>query len=352
MIFPLGAIGAFLAWRQRRNSALLTYLTCYALVLLLFFVSARYRLPMIPVLAIFAGFAAEQGQALWKAGRRRYTLALVAAVLLLGVFVRLDWLGADAVDEADGHYFMAKAQANSDLHSAAVESLEKALTIDPLHWDALFDLAAAWTNLGQPQRAVPLYERILADHPEDTESTLAVADALRRLGRWREAVDRVREGAMSPLAAPDLVFAASRMLFSWGNTEEAVSVAVAGLEQGVKHPDLEELVVKMRRGQAERERVAACLEESPGPAAGLPSAAQKSLDQAEQWLQRNEHLEAELLTVGVLVDCDGYAAAWNLLGKLWFLQGSPLAPAALRRAIGARPGAGGGVLRPRPRSRR
>lgn len=337
VIFPLGAVGAFLAWRRQRNSLLLALLASYALTLLVFFVSARYRLPMIPVLAILAGFAVDRVWFWWRADRRAHSLAMVGAVLLIGVVVRLDWIGADRGDEADGHYHVAKAFANRDRHAAAVESLQKALAVDPQHWDAVFDLAAAWTNLGQPQRSIPLYEWILANHPEDRATLLAMTDVLLRLGREQEAIEQLSESATSPQATSDLVFNVCRKLFSLGKADEAVRVGTVAVGQGVRDAYVEELLGKMESARVERAHLAACLEARLDPGSGLaarlPPMAHDSLSRAEGLLQRGEHLDAELLAADVLTDCDDYAAAWSLLGKLWFLQRSPLAPAALRHAI-------------------
>ncbi|MFQ5526270.1 MAG: tetratricopeptide repeat protein [Thermoanaerobaculia bacterium] len=331
-IFPLGAVGLLLALRARRDAILVLYLVCYALTLLAFFVSARYRLPMMPVLAVLGGYALDRIWADWRARSRSRAVALASAVAIVAVVVRLDALGVEPVDEADGHYLVAKALANRDRHTEARASLEKALALDPRHWDAVFDMAAAEINLGRPARAVPLYERILANYPEDRESVLAMADALMRLGREPEAMARLTEAATGPLASPNLVFNASRMMFSVGRVDEAVDVASKALARGVFDRYLEELYSKLTRARDERRRLTACLEEPDATPTALSPQLLNRLDRAAQDLERGEHLNAELAGAQILDGCDGYGAAWGLIGKLWFLQRSPRAAAALRRA--------------------
>ncbi|MCH7665616.1 MAG: tetratricopeptide repeat protein [Acidobacteria bacterium] len=344
VIFPLGAAGAFLAWRRRQDGALLLLVGCYALTLMVFFVSARYRLPMIPVFAVFAGFAVDRAWVWWNAGRRGSVLVLVGAVLLIGVAIRSDRVGAGPSaeeNEADGYYLVAKAFANRDHHVAAVGSLEKALAVAPEHWDAVFDLAAAWTNLGQLPRALPLYERILAHHPEDRESLLALTDALLRLGREPEALERLSASAANSRATADLVFTICRKLFSLGEIETAVRVGREATARGVTDSHLEDLLGKMMRAIAERRHLAACLERTPGPAAPASLAVRGALVRAENLLRQGDHLDAELVAAVVVTastDCHDDPAAWSLLGKLWFLQHASLAPDALRRAIRLDPG--------------
>src|SRR5206468_2568610 len=55
---PLALVGAILAWRRRERLDVLYAMTaCYAASVLMFYVFARYRLPLVPLLMLFVAFA-------------------------------------------------------------------------------------------------------------------------------------------------------------------------------------------------------------------------------------------------------------------------------------------------------
>ena len=84
----LAAIGAAAAWRRTPSQSwpLAAFLGLHAIVLLIFFVDSRLRLPFFFFLCPFGGFAVVEGLRLWRAGRRR----LVASSLLI-LTVSLAW---------------------------------------------------------------------------------------------------------------------------------------------------------------------------------------------------------------------------------------------------------------------
>jgi tetratricopeptide (TPR) repeat protein len=83
---PLGLLGAWWAG-LRRGAFLLGWILVALLTALLFYVSAEYRLPMLPALGVFAGFAlVEIVRAVRKPGRR-----LVEAVVLLPLLALAFW---------------------------------------------------------------------------------------------------------------------------------------------------------------------------------------------------------------------------------------------------------------------
>ena len=75
---PLALSGLLLALRDRRAPLLTLYVLAYGVGVIAFFVTARYRLPMVPVLLLFAAHAAHWTAAALR--RRRWT----AAALVLG----------------------------------------------------------------------------------------------------------------------------------------------------------------------------------------------------------------------------------------------------------------------------
>ena len=90
ILAPLAAMGIFLTVKQWRQLWLL-----YAMILSLaasvavFYVFGRYRLPLVPFLALFAGAGVARAIALYK--EKNFRPLMIAALLLLGTGIVVNW---------------------------------------------------------------------------------------------------------------------------------------------------------------------------------------------------------------------------------------------------------------------
>ena len=97
MIAPLGLVGMLFSMRRWWNKAFLLYLvfTIYMLATIAFFVQARFRIPIVPYLAMFGGFAIWYLYEAIKA--KRYNIlcffvpALIVLYLLINFQTNLGW---------------------------------------------------------------------------------------------------------------------------------------------------------------------------------------------------------------------------------------------------------------------
>jgi tetratricopeptide (TPR) repeat protein len=229
ILFPLAALGTLLLamdQRRERYGVLLWYAAGAAASVVLLVVGFRYRLPLVPVLAIAAGVAVSRF-ALWQADWRAW-VALVAAVLVSHVLsdprnlnVAEEWAltGSSLVSErnlpaAEAAYRQAIAlDASSGLAwdglgltlynagrlTEAREALTRALAIDPENARAIYHLALLDEREGRMKTAADGYARARALSPFDAEITANLAAAWRRLatemgmsGRSREALELMR----------------------------------------------------------------------------------------------------------------------------------------------------------------
>ncbi|HEX7077432.1 MAG TPA: tetratricopeptide repeat protein [Candidatus Eisenbacteria bacterium] len=208
LLLPLASIG--LAAGARRAPLLTATIAVYALSVLAFFITARYRLPLVPLLLVFG---AEGGRWLWKeasAGRRVVALAGAAAVYLvanLGQGPMESVMNADAefsvgarlIERGDRAaarpHIEAALERNPDYLEAWVNlgaldagegrtaeaeaAFRRAVAIDPNQPTALFNLAVLCEKTGRLDEAAALYERLLEVNPGDA-GVIARAAALRR----------------------------------------------------------------------------------------------------------------------------------------------------------------------------
>lgn len=92
LVAPLAFLGGVLLWKRRRElSMFYLFVIVYSLGVVAFFVNARFRLPIMPVMTLFSGYACVY---LVDAYRRK-SLSLVKALLILApaaLFVNSDYL--------------------------------------------------------------------------------------------------------------------------------------------------------------------------------------------------------------------------------------------------------------------
>jgi tetratricopeptide (TPR) repeat protein len=160
---PLAAAGVYLGWVERPRFAMLyVLLGAYALSIVFFFVFGRYRLPMVPLLLVFAAHAVVKSAQLvhWQMRQVPKTAAAVFAVTLVAVNA-LPYVGA-----VTGHRDFRTAHRNlgawyyeNERYAEAADEFEKAKELDPESLPAyLWPFAQACDKSGRQERAFELYD--------------------------------------------------------------------------------------------------------------------------------------------------------------------------------------------------
>lgn len=177
LLLPLALLGR-LTGRGRRDRALLDgFLAAQLCGLLLFFVVARYRLSLVPVLAIYAGEGVQcvalllrRARAAGMEGAPLHTLrAPLAALLVLIPLMHWDPTGTQHVDPAEGFNLVGQAHSNQGRRAEAVAAFQRALQVQPGYIDAVFNLGREYQLMGDCSRALPLYLRALEHYPKDRD---------------------------------------------------------------------------------------------------------------------------------------------------------------------------------------
>ncbi len=228
LLLPLALLGLRPLWRGGADGRLLlAQLAVLAVLLVLFFPAARYRMPLIPLLAVCAAAGGGGlGQA-WRAGRRATASALLAGALVLVNAPRTlpappraeaaefeTWLGvglqvrgrteealvyydralARDPDYADAHYYRGSACRALGQRDAARLAFLAALSARPNHEKALHDLAVLHYEDGEVEKAAALLRRAVANNPRYLLAIRHLALAEGRLGHTAEA-ERLRQRA-------------------------------------------------------------------------------------------------------------------------------------------------------------
>ncbi len=190
-VFPFGVMGLAIGWRKSSfaRTAAAAFVITYALSVLLFFISARYRLPMVPLLIAFAGAALVKWYDLWRQWRWRSAAALTAAAVALGIFSMYPMSGIRR-DGAFGqsYYRYGKFYFDEGDYEHAVTYLKKSTELAPELYQGFVMLGIAYENLGQLDTAVDTLWRgtVVAPGRADTHYNFAIA--LVHAGRLAQAL--------------------------------------------------------------------------------------------------------------------------------------------------------------------
>jgi tetratricopeptide (TPR) repeat protein len=151
VIFPLAVAGVIISVRRWREQAVpCAFLLAQVVGLLAFFVTARYRLVMVPVLLVYVG-AVVVWTCQWLVCRRGWRLALLVILLIPG-------------------YALAFQEVTRSGYFASY-----------------VNLANAYRDLGQPDEALANYDRAISLSPNYHYTYLKKGEVLARLGRKQQA---------------------------------------------------------------------------------------------------------------------------------------------------------------------
>ena len=185
LLLVLGVAGATrLTATAPRTAAALALLTAVlAASVLLFFVSARFRLPLAALATVLAGGAvAAPGFWLGWPAERRLGLVLLLMVTALVTFSRFDDVQSTVTFVQD-HALLARAAATVGDDALAWKEADAALALQPAHPDAVRIAVASYFNLlidgtADPAGAVPWRQAcvtLLNDSHSDAPDLRAVA---------------------------------------------------------------------------------------------------------------------------------------------------------------------------------
>jgi tetratricopeptide (TPR) repeat protein len=201
MIVPLGLFGLVAAAPRARRAAYLTWTVVpavYALSLVAFFVSSRYRLPLFVPLLAGAGAAVDW---LWSRGAARRTRPLVVAgVVLAALFGLTNW--PIAVD--DGRLNEREERIVQLIDAGEVERAERLLADTearhPNPITLLLRAGVSYLDRGEVARAVDVLERA-STRRDDPAVRLVLGEALVAAGRPGDALTHL-EAARAAGVAP------------------------------------------------------------------------------------------------------------------------------------------------------
>jgi tetratricopeptide (TPR) repeat protein len=222
VLAPLAVLGLWITWGERRRLWILyLMLAAYAASVVLFYVFARYRFPIVPFLMLFAAAAVVEVRGFLRARAPREVALCATAVVAVAIFcnwpmidtarleattrynfgVGLDEAGraTDAIREYQAaiNLYPDFALAHNDLGliygergqlAEAATELELAVRLDPTYAKAENNLGVIFSRQGEAAQAAPHFERAIRLDPHYADPHRNLAQMLAADGRVDEAL--------------------------------------------------------------------------------------------------------------------------------------------------------------------
>lgn len=224
LLFPFAVWGLWLAFSRRAVPLeIAVYLLVFTASCVVIIVSSRYRLPLVPVLAVFAG-----GAVVWLfdrlRGRRWRELAPAAAVLAGAILLSHVRVHAPSHNLAEEEALTAASWQLLGRLDAAEQAAGRALAEDP-------HSALAWVHAGRIRvargdfaGAEQAFARAVALAPEYQLARLSLGIELRRRGDTEGALRELRRSLWLVPDDPGTLAELGELLMARGETGEAAQI--------------------------------------------------------------------------------------------------------------------------------
>ncbi len=234
VIFAFGVIGTVLLTRQREKSLLQWFLPVYAvwyiLLIALFFINARFRLPIIPVLIILSAYGVVTTVEIIFRGKFNVrTAEAFAGGILALVIALLPIKDVSKEDTKSALFNRANYQLNQGNLNEAIDLFNRLLKQNRGYPDANLNLGAAYLKAGKVDLAERYFKTELKYHPKRARaySNLASIDYLR--GDYTKSIELADRALELRPQLLDAHLIKMRTYFAMGDT--------TGLENAVREAE-------------------------------------------------------------------------------------------------------------------
>jgi tetratricopeptide (TPR) repeat protein len=184
---PLAAVGWLLTLEERRRRAIL-----YALILAMaasvavFYIFGRYRFPLVPLLALFAGAGIARVYEMIKTRRFLWLSGATLAAVVTVIVVRIPVKGPPG-PTVSGYYHLARAFARIGKTDEAIGAYQKALQLDPRDAVLHYNLGSLLGMQGNVEQSRLHLEQAVKFNPNYAEAHSNLGNVYLLLGKVKDA---------------------------------------------------------------------------------------------------------------------------------------------------------------------
>jgi tetratricopeptide (TPR) repeat protein len=254
LMVPLAAAGIWLTRRRWRELGILyAMMATYAASLTLFFLFARYRIPLVPPILIFAAVGTLELRDLIRSRDRREQLQTALVIGCAAVVANLPLTDTDTQLAASYKNF-GTLMIEKENFPKAVEYFEKSIGYRPDVAETLRGMAESLADLGRFEESEDYYERLLVLEPDNFLGNLGLGRVLLVEGRLEEGIAKLELAAeLEPGMAQPHRFLAIHYE-ERGQLVQARAAYLEILEREPKNSQARARVIRIQ-GEIERRRI-------------------------------------------------------------------------------------------------
>ncbi|MDP2905415.1 MAG: tetratricopeptide repeat protein [Candidatus Omnitrophota bacterium] len=196
-ILPFFIVGAFLGLKQfRKNALIYIALAALSLSIVAFFVCTRYRIMLVPFMAVLAALAINS---IWEAAvKKKYPAAALLCVSVVLVYALLSYSGkayprANNYVRYRGAIQMASFYEVENDRAAALRELKQAALLNPGGRLLLLSLGNLYYNSGDYAAAEDNFRKAVRLFPLYADAYYNLGLMYNRQGRFKEASEALEE---------------------------------------------------------------------------------------------------------------------------------------------------------------
>jgi tetratricopeptide (TPR) repeat protein len=192
LLVPLALLGVIATWHGRTRFWLLyAMIIAYAVSVIAFYVFARYRFPLVPLLMLFASAGLCALPTLFRASSPARRWVLVATLAAVAIFVNWPILSTSMMRAVTENNLAVALQEDGRLDDA-IGHYRRSAELRADYAPAYNNMGTALRAQGRVQEAVASYERALHVMPDYPDAHYNLGNALLEQNRPGEAADHLR----------------------------------------------------------------------------------------------------------------------------------------------------------------
>ncbi|MDD5064915.1 MAG: tetratricopeptide repeat protein [Phycisphaerae bacterium] len=226
LIFPLAVLGIIFNWK-RIPAPVVFFIALYPLSIILVFVASRYRVPMVPILAILASAGLVGAVEMFRQKHWREVILMGAAA---GGAVLLSTLPGPFCEEQvnfepEFYQFVGHGMVKRGFYDKAMECLTKSLQMNPDYNETYFYIGEALRGQGRFDEAIENYKKALGLKLDSSIEYVAhnnLGVVLAGQDRLDEAIEQYKETIRLKPDYPIVHNNLGIILLKQGKTDEAI----------------------------------------------------------------------------------------------------------------------------------
>src|SRR5205085_3478780 len=175
--------------------------------------------------------------------------ALIVALTCL----KLDPYNGQVLDLVNRLQAYKKQQAEGAASQLSLAQLEKAVLDNPTNFQASFNLAAAYLQIQQTNRAVEILDRVLNDPHAESGAVLAIAQAYAQIGNYAKLETTLERLVKLVPDSPEAWYDLAALRATMGKSPEAITALGRAFELSAKRrildPNSKDLVAEAQKDQ-------------------------------------------------------------------------------------------------------